>query len=311
MKAFLALLLLGAAPAAAQMPDPPSGATLLLDEALGLAEHALAEAPWSEEGVPLRRLEGEVARRSWEIPGGDTTLALLAPLRASLIEAGWDILLDCAAAACGGFDFRMAIEVLPPPAMLLDLADFRYLSAVRGSEGLSLLVSRSGGRGFVQAIHVDANRDPGRAEGEAPAGSTPAPAPTAAPAPLAPDGRTLAARLDAEGHAVLEGLHFAPGSAELDRGGETALAALADWLAEDPSRRVAIVGHTDATGPLEANIALSRARARAVADRLVRDHGVARTRLEAHGMGWLAPVASNLTPEGRAANRRVEAVPLP
>lgn len=307
MKAFLALLLLGAVPAAAQMPDPPSGATLLLDETLGLAEHALAEAPWSEEGVPLRRLEGEVAQRSWSIPGEDTTLALLAPLRASLIEAGWDVLLDCAAAACGGFDFRMAIEVLPPPAMIVDLADFRYLSAVRGSEGLSLLVSRSGGRGFVQAIHVDANRDPGRAEGEAPVRSTPSPTPALAVS----DRRTLAARLDAEGHAVLEGLHFAPGSADLDRGGETALAALADWLAKDSSRRVAIVGHTDATGPLEANIALSRARARAVADRLVRDYGVASTRLEAHGMGWLAPVASNLTPEGRAANRRVEAVPLP
>ncbi|EPX87529.1 Outer membrane protein [Rubellimicrobium thermophilum DSM 16684] len=307
MKAFLALLLLGAVPAAAQMPDPPSGATLLLDETLGLAEHALAEAPWSEEGVPLRRLEGEVEQRSWEIPGDDTTLALLAPLRASLIEAGWDVLLDCAAAACGGFDFRMAIEVLPPPAMIVDLADFRYLSAIRGSEGLSLLVSRSGGRGFVQAIHVDANRE----EAEAPSRSTPSPAPAPTPALAVSDRRTLAARLDAEGHAMLEGLHFAPGSADLDSGGERALAALADWLAEDPARRVAIVGHTDATGPLEANIALSRARARAVADRLVRDYGVASTRLEAHGMGWLAPVASNLTPEGRAANRRVEAVPLP
>ena len=75
--------------------------------------------------------------------------------------------------------------------------------------------------------------------------------------------------------------------------------------------RVALVGHTDAQGSLDANIALSKRRAQAVADRLVAGHGVARAQLQAEGMGWLAPVATNLTPEGREANRRVEAVVLP
>jgi OOP family OmpA-OmpF porin len=39
-------------------------------------------------------------------------------------------------------------------------------------------------------------------------------------------------------------------------------------------------------------------------------HGVDGTRLEAHGVGFLAPVAPNTTPGGREANRRVEAVLL-
>jgi outer membrane protein OmpA-like peptidoglycan-associated protein len=303
MRRLLAALLLGAAPAAAQMPAPPPGATVVLDETAGPAEHALAEGAWSDEGVPLRRIEGEVARRAWTVEGEATTLGLLAPLRDALRHGGWDILLDCADEACGGFDFREAVEVLPPPAMVLDLGDFRYLSAVRGREGLSLLVSRSGGRGFVQAIHV--------ASSSGAAARPAAPTPPPPPATARPSDGALGDRLDAEGHAVLEGLRFASGSAELGAGGEAALAALADWLRADPARRVAIVGHTDATGALEPNIALSRARARAVADRLVQAHGIARRRVEAHGMGWLAPIASNLTPEGREANRRVEAVALP
>ena len=86
------------------------------------------------------------------------------------------------------------------------------------------------------------------------------------------------------------------------------LAELADWLARTPDVAVAIVGHTDADGSLEGNIAISRRRAQAVVDRLVADYGVPAGQLTAAGMGYLAPVASNLTPDGRAANRRVEAV---
>ena len=45
-------------------------------------------------------------------------------------------------------------------------------------------------------------------------------------------------------------------------------------------------------------------------DRLVVDFATDRNQLQAAGAGYLAPTASNLTPEGRAANRRVEVVLL-
>ena len=45
--------------------------------------------------------------------------------------------------------------------------------------------------------------------------------------------------------------------------------ALADWLAADPARRIALVGHTDASGGLAANIALSKQRAEAVRQALL------------------------------------------
>ncbi len=62
---------------------------------------------------------------------------------------------------------------------------------------------------------------------------------------------------------------------------------------------------------LDANIALSKRRAGTVRDRLVNEYGVPPGRVAAEGMGYLAPVASNLTPEGRERNRRVEALLLP
>ena len=86
------------------------------------------------------------------------------------------------------------------------------------------------------------------------------------------------------------------------------LQALADYLANAPDLQVALVGHTDSSGPLDVNIALSKRRAGSVLERLVSDYGVARKQLEAQGMGYLAPVASNLTQQGRDANRRVEVI---
>jgi OOP family OmpA-OmpF porin len=52
----------------------------------------------------------------------------------------------------------------------------------------------------------------------------------------------------------------------------------------------------------------SRRRAEAVAAELVNSYQIARTRLRAAGVGFLAPVASNASEDGRALNRRTELV---
>ena len=73
---------------------------------------------------------------------------------------------------------------------------------------------------------------------------------------------------------------------------------------------MALVGHTDDTGALQANVAVSTRRAEAVRARLIETYGVAANRIEAQGAGYMAPITSNATPEGRDINRRVEAVLL-
>ncbi|MCA3435774.1 MAG: OmpA family protein [Rhodobacter sp.] len=88
------------------------------------------------------------------------------------------------------------------------------------------------------------------------------------------------------------------------------LDALATNLLNYPDSTIEIVGHTDNTGTAALNQDLSQRRAGAVADKL-RTAGVPSRRIVAIGRGEDFPVASNLTPEGRALNRRVEMVIRP
>ena len=72
--------------------------------------------------------------------------------------------------------------------------------------------------------------------------------------------------------------------------------------------KVGRVGHTDKVGRLHYNLQLSERRAAAMVKQLVKRYGVAKQRLRSAGVGFLAPVASNNSEEGRAKNRRVELV---
>ncbi len=69
-----------------------------------------------------------------------------------------------------------------------------------------------------------------------------------------------------------------------------------------------MVGHTDNVGGLAQNVDLSKRRAQAVVLALTTTHKVAAARLQADGVGPLAPVAGNEEEAGRAKNRRVELV---
>jgi hypothetical protein len=94
-------------------------------------------------------------------------------------------------------------------------------------------------------------------------------------------------------------------SSELMNVAEELLAA----LAEQPSMKFSITGHTDNTGTSAINTALAERRARSVRDALVQV-GVPRHLLVIAAMGSSEPLASNETGEGRALNRRVEITPL-
>ena len=88
------------------------------------------------------------------------------------------------------------------------------------------------------------------------------------------------------------------------------LRALAENLREYPNSSVQVVGHTDNTGQASYNLTLSQRRAQAVLG-VIQSNGVGAARLQAVGKGDSEPVATNLTPEGRAQNRRVEVLIIP
>jgi len=68
--------------------------------------------------------------------------------------------------------------------------------------------------------------------------------------------------------------------------------------------KVTVAGYTDNAGDAVANQLISKARAQAAADALIK-RGLPAERVVAAGYGAAAPIADNSTPEGRAANRRV------
>ncbi|MGD1880893.1 MAG: OmpA family protein [Paracoccaceae bacterium] len=252
-------------------------------------------------------VEGEVRRTAWRIDSpGLTSLQVLAPLRRQLIEDGFEIILDCDQTTCGGFDFRFEVETLPAPAMFVNIRSYRYLTATLGERGapkeiVTVLSSASATAAHLQIIHA------GKIAAQPRVAEADESSPTE---PIPGEDASLGARLLSKGHVVLEGLDFAVGAVRLADSESSQLSALADVLKDRPTLRIALVGHTDSIGRLEANIDISRRRAAAVRQRMVDRYDVDPRQIEVGGMGYLAPRASNLTPDGREANRRVEAVIL-
>ena len=122
------------------------------------------------------------------------------------------------------------------------------------------------------------------------------------------DAATIGSALAQEGRIALYGILFETGSAVVGPGSDATLEQMAMALKSKPALKVYIVGHTDNQGAPEANLALSRNRARAVAELLGSRHAIDPERLQAEGVASLAPVASNEHEQGRARNRRVELV---
>lgn len=98
---------------------------------------------------------------------------------------------------------------------------------------------------------------------------------------------------------------FDTDSAQIKPEFQSSLDNVAQTFNKYPESYVDVIGHTDSRGSDAYNQQLSERRSGAVANYLS-GRGVSQARLAAFGQGESAPVASNDTSEGRAANRRVE-----
>lgn len=134
-----------------------------------------------------------------------------------------------------------------------------------------------------------------RVEGERRAASSPVQAP-------------VAESLDRSGEVQLY-INFSTGSAEIEAAAEPVLRELAEVLQAHDTMRLRLVGHTDNTGTPAGNQTLSQRRAEAVKAWLVRQ-GIATSRLAVAGKGQDEPIADNTSDQGRALNRRVQALTI-
>jgi outer membrane protein OmpA-like peptidoglycan-associated protein len=105
-------------------------------------------------------------------------------------------------------------------------------------------------------------------------------------------------------------LLFASDSSSLRPDLQGDIRAVGQNLVQYPNSRIEVIGHTDNTAAAAYNQQLSQDRAASVAA-VLRSAGVPSARISTFGRGEDAPIASNLTPEGRAQNRRVEIIIRP
>ncbi|WP_019411622.1 OmpA family protein [Pseudomonas psychrophila] len=98
---------------------------------------------------------------------------------------------------------------------------------------------------------------------------------------------------------------FQFGKSDLQPNARNNISTLANYLIQNPDRKVIVEGYTDSVGSAAFNQTLSERRANSVRTALVKA-GVDPSRIVAQGYGKEYPVASNATDSGRAQNRRVE-----
>jgi outer membrane protein OmpA-like peptidoglycan-associated protein len=301
------------APAAALDLALPEGATIVAATPPGPATHVIATGPWDGSRVPLRTVSGTVRAAAWQVPvESDLSIdAVVAGIERQLRDQGYVIDLTCADRACGGFDFRRQLDMGQSPEMHVDIGNFRYLAATGEQEGdrrRHRLARRPDDLRPCRACRrYRSGRDMGHPVEPHAARESPTPVPAR---PVVTDPPPAIARLAEFGAVPLDDLRFRTGASDLSGDSYPSLLALAAFLAENPDRRVVLVGHTDAEGGRDSNIALSEARAEAVRRHLIDQLGVNPAQLDAAGIGYLAPRATNETAGGREANRRVEVVLL-
>ena len=245
-----------------------------------------------KDGKPAdaRRLEGRVTRIAYRTHPGPSILEVSRNFETQLEKAGFEKLIACDTDACGGIPFSENIDLLPVPQMWVDGFNYRYYAGHK----------KDGGADIYAAVATSKNNDDVTVQLVV--------AVVGAMENKMVDAAAMAKGLGDKGHIALYGIYFDTDRAVIKPESKPTLDEMAKLLGGQPQLKVFIVGHTDSQGTYEHNMTLSRQRAEAVAAALAGSYKIARGRLYTAGVGYLAPIGSNATEDGRALNRRVELV---
>jgi outer membrane protein OmpA-like peptidoglycan-associated protein len=112
---------------------------------------------------------------------------------------------------------------------------------------------------------------------------------------LIPKGQTI----------ILDHLIFAQGKSLIDPKSYSQLDEVVEMMKENQRIEIQLEGHTDNVGGSKANLELSQKRVDAVKRYMV-DKGISKGRIQTKAFGGSQPLRNEMTPEARAANRRVE-----
>lgn len=121
-----------------------------------------------------------------------------------------------------------------------------------------------------------------------------------------PDVKPSDVRVTADRIEIDKRVNFQTGKAILLKESYGILDSVAQVMRDYPKLKVRIEGHTDSQGSASVNKKLSEARAKAVFEYLVKNGGIAGSRMTTAGLGPERPIDTNNTTAGKANNRRVE-----
>jgi len=236
------------------------------------------------------QLEGKIWRIAYRHEPGPSVVEVARNFHNALTEAGFTIAFECSTKECGGGGFRYEVETINIPYMNVDTFNYRYIAAHNpdGAQPLwaSILVSTNNQQIYVQVFVVQLE---------------------SLELSMVP-AEAMASAIATEGRVALYGIYFDSNKTEIKPASQPTLDEIGRLLNTNASLKLIVVGHTDNQGSLQHNQSLSERRAAAVAAALVADYGVDAARLQAAGVAFLAPLASNHSEEGRAKNRRVELI---
>jgi len=261
-------------------------------------------------GPSEKRIEtsGRITDVVYRIPQGKSAVEVLENYRKALSTAGFKLSWECGPGTrdkgCGGF--RFAGDLADPVIATLsgDSTTMTNLLDATNNNVSYVLASHTGGSGTATVAVLVSQDD------EQPTGVLlrVVEATDMAQGQVKVDANAMTAALRTNGKIALYGLRFDTDSATITADSKATLSEMAKALKASPEQKVFIVGHTDNTGSLAHNEKLSQDRAEAVVNALVKDYGVAASRLAAKGVASYSPVAANTSDAGKAQNRRVEMV---
>ena len=269
----------------------------------------LGPAVWNDDRVrvPSQQsdLEGRITRILYRGPKGRSSLEIIRNYQTALEGAGFETLFTCGSDCGNNFvtilygPMEMRIRSRTSASSAFNIPqDIRYLAAKLkdGDRTVHVSILTAFDNGFNKAskqpvtlleIIESKSMDTGM---------------------VTVDAEAIGKGIDANGHMAIYGVQFDTNSASIKPESAAVLLEIARFLESRPDLKILVVGHTDNQGAYEYNVSLSSRRANAVARYLNEQHAVDTKRLRSEGVGYLAPVSTNDTPEGRAKNRRVELV---
>ena len=299
---LLALSVLAPAGAAAQTRDVAGakdvpgigrfGGSLITGYQVKDFDAAKMQGAVFKDGQPAdpRRLEGKITRIAYRTNPGPSITEVSRNFETQLAKAGFETLLTCDTDACGRIPFSEGIEALPIPQMWVDGFNYHYFAGRKIDGGretyASVVVSENNREIYAQLTIAELGAIENKMV----------------------DAAVMAKGLRETGRIALYGIYFDTDRAVLKPESRPTLEQIAKLLTSQVALNVFIVGHTDSQGPYAYNLDLSRRRAEAIAEELVKNYRIGAPRLRTAGLAHLAPVGSNADEAGRALNRRVELV---